>query len=173
MTTFPLRSLRLLPGEEHTAHVAVEVAPLDLGGQSYAVSPGTVEAELAVQRATSGLVFRLRFAARVHGPCMRCLEDAVVSLGVDALEYHDAAPGGDPELTSDYVADDVLDVSAWARDSVVLALPDPILCRADCAGLCPVCGSNLNAEPHIHEEAATDPRWAALDRLARELRDDG
>lgn len=165
MTRFPLRQLRLLPGEEHTAHVEVELEPLDLGGQSYATSPDVVDAELAVQRATSGLVFRMRFAVDARGPCMRCLDDAVVHLRVDVLEYHDAEAGGDEELRSDYVADDQLALSAWARDSVALALPDPILCRPDCAGLCPVCGKNLNAEPHAHEENATDPRWAALDVL--------
>ena len=37
-----------------------------------------------------------------------------------------------------------LDVSQWAHDAVALALPDKILCRPDCAGLCPVCGRNLN-----------------------------
>ena len=168
MTRFPLRQLRLLPGEEHTARVEVELDPFDLGGQSYAASPAVVDAELAVQRATSGLVFRLRFAMDVHGPCMRCLDDAVAHVPVDVLEYHDAEAVGDEELRSDYVVDDQLALSAWARDSVVLALPDPILCRPDCAGLCPVCGKNLNVEPHVHEEAATDPRWAALETLREE-----
>ena len=58
-----------------------------------------------------------------------------------------------------------LDVSGWARDAVALALPDKILCRPDCAGLCPECGKNLNDEPHTHEETETDPRWAALEAL--------
>ena len=50
--------------------------------------------------------------------------------------------------------DGELDVGAWARDQLALALPDQILCRPDCAGLCPVCGKNLNVEPHEHEEAS-------------------
>ena len=62
-----------------------------------------------------------------------------------------------------------LDVSAWARDAVALALPEKILCRPDCAGLCPVCGKNLNDEPHAHEEATADPRWAALEALRDDL----
>ena len=51
----------------------------------------------------------------------------------------------------------------------MLALPDKILCRADCAGLCPVCGVDLNAEPHEHEGEESDPRWAALAELNDEL----
>ena len=64
--------------------------------------------------------------------------------------------------------DDRLDLSAWARDSLILALPDKILCRPDCAGLCPVCGKDLNAEPHEHVEERTDPRWAKLSQLRQE-----
>ena len=59
----------------------------------------------------------------------------------------------------------LLDLSAWARDAIALALPDQILCRDDCAGLCPECGKDLNAEPHEHVEERTDPRWAALESL--------
>jgi uncharacterized protein len=52
---------------------------------------------------------------------------------------------------------------------VALALPDQILCRPDCAGLCPVCGKDLNAEPHAHDEEHGDPRWEALAELRENL----
>jgi uncharacterized protein len=52
---------------------------------------------------------------------------------------------------------------------LALELPDKILCRADCAGLCAVCGRNLNDEPHTHDEAELDPRWAALEGLRDRL----
>ena len=74
---------------------------------------------------------------------------------------------------SPYVADGRLDLSGWAHDAVVLALPDKILCREDCAGLCPVCGKNLNLEPHEHEGEVGDPRWAALAELKRARCDRG
>ena len=37
------------------------------------------------------------------------------------------------------------------------------------AGLCPVCGKDLNAEPHEHVGQELDPRWAALQQLRDEL----
>jgi uncharacterized protein len=159
-----LRTLRLLPGEEHLERATVALEPLALGGQVYEVH-GDVDVSLAVQRATSGFVLRLQFAAEVHGPCMRCLDPAAVPVVVDAREYHDLEARGDEELVSDYVADDVVQLAAWARDAVALALPDPVLCRPDCRGLCPVCGKNLNLEPHEHDDVAADPRWAALESL--------
>ncbi len=168
MTTFSLRHLRLRPGEEHREELAAELAPFTLGGALYEPVPSTVRAELIVQRAQSGDVFRLRFPIRVEGPCMRCLDPAGVDVVVDAQEYEASDPAAADELRSEYVRDGELDVGAWAHDQVALALPEPILCRPDCAGLCPVCGKNLNDEPHEHDEVATDPRWAALEALRAE-----
>jgi uncharacterized protein len=131
--------------------------------------PGTVPAELAITKATTGTVFQLRFTTRLHGPCYRCLGDAVLEVPVDAREYQATNPQDSDELRTPYVVDDQLDLGAWARDAVALELPDKILCRADCAGLCPVCGKNLNDEPHAHEQQATDSRWAALESLREQL----
>jgi uncharacterized protein len=65
------------------------------------------------------------------------------------------------------VEGEVLDVAAWARDAFALAMPAQVVCRADCAGLCPQCGANLNEAGSDHgHESAPDPRWAKL----RELR---
>jgi uncharacterized protein len=57
----------------------------------------------------------------------------------------------------------------WARDVIALELPDQILCRPDCAGLCPVCGKDLNEEPHEHADVELDPRWSALEELRDRL----
>jgi uncharacterized protein len=169
VTTFDLRSLRIRSGEEHREAKEVELPALELGGQRYVPVPQEVEAELAVTRASTGTVLALRFPVRLHGPCVRCLADAVLDLPVDADEYQATNPGDADELRSPYVADDVVDLSAWARDALVLALPDQILCRLDCAGLCPACGRDLNLEPHTHEEAEGDSRWAALESLRDQL----
>ena len=144
-----------------------------LGGEPYQPSPREVPAELVVQRAQSGDLFRLRFATRVEGPCMRCLGAAAVEVAVDAQEYESSDSAAPEELRSEYVHDGELDVGAWAHDQVALSLPEPILCRPDCAGLCPVCGKNLNDEPHEHEEIPNDPRWAALEALRTDTADDG
>jgi uncharacterized protein len=169
MAVVHLRHVKLRPGEEYRDLLEIELAALDLGGQRYLPVPERGPAEIAITRTTSGTVFTLAFGARVHGPCFRCLEDAVQDVRVHAREYQANDPEGDDELMTEYVSDDVLDVSAWARDALVLALPDKILCRPDCAGLCPVCGRNLNEEPHEHEEQELDPRWAELERLRDQL----
>ncbi len=169
MKSFSLRSVKLRSGEEYRDEIEVELEPLELGGQRYLPVPERPPAEFAVTKATTGTLFQLTFRARLHGPCYRCLADAVVDIPIAAREYQATSPGEADELRTPYLVDDRLDLAAWARDAIALALPDKILCRADCAGLCPVCGLDLNLEPHVHDEAVGDPRWAELAALRDRL----
>ena len=169
MKTFNLRTLKLRPGEEYRDEIELELEPFELGGQRYLPVPEKVPAELAISRASTGTVFELRFGVRLHGPCYRCLDDAVLDLPISAREYQATNPGDAEELTTQYVVDDRLELAVWARDVTALALPDKILCRPECAGLCPVCGRNLNDEPHTHDEEAVDPRWSGLAELRDRL----
>ena len=165
MTTFNLRNAKLRTGEQLRETVDVDLEPLHLGGQEYVPEPAVVPAELTMTKATTGSVFELSFRVALHGPCVRCLSDAELRLPIKGREYHAAKPG-DEELRSPYViGDETVDLSAWARDTIALALPDKILCRPDCAGLCPECGKDLNEEPHVHDAVAPDSRWAALEAL--------
>lgn len=169
MTTLDLRQVKLRSGEQFRDEREVMLEPLVFGGQRYLPVPETVTAELVISRASTGTVFELRFRARLHGPCQRCLADAVLERTVAAREYQATSPGEDEELTTPYVRDQQLDLSAWARDALALDLPEQILCRPDCAGLCPVCGKDLNVEPHEHTERDVDPRWAPLEELRDRL----
>ena len=93
---------------------------------------------------------------------MRCTGDAMPVFSVDAREVDQ--PGEAEEFHSPYVEDELLDLSAWARDALVLAMPAQVICSEDCLGLCTVCGANLNeADPDEHRhESSGDPRWAKL-----------
>jgi uncharacterized protein len=169
MTSFNLRQLKLRSGEQYRDAQEVELEPFTFGGERYLPVPERVTGELTISRATTGTLFELGFTARLHGPCQRCLGDAVVDTRVSAREYHATSPEDSDELRTPYVRENRLDLSAWARDALALALPERILCRPDCAGLCPVCGKDLNVEPHEHEEEHVDSRWAALAQLRDRL----
>jgi uncharacterized protein len=167
VTTFDLRKLRLRSGDQAREHVEIELEPLVLAGQTYEPSPNPAPAELKVTRASSGTVLELELDVALSGPCFRCLSDAELPVSLRLREYEATKPEGDEERT-EYLDDDRLDLSAWARDAIALALPEQILCRDDCAGLCPVCGKDLNAEPHEHVEERVDPRWEKLSELRQE-----
>jgi uncharacterized protein len=163
--SFDLGRLRLSSGDGRRLVIEVALDPLEFGGETYVVTPPSTDATLDISRTThNGYALRLRFDATLGGPCMRCLEPAQPAISVDAREIDQ--PGDVEELKSPYVRDDVLDLRAWARDALALALPAQLLCREDCAGLCPVCGTDLNAAGpgHAHERAP-DPRWAKLSEL--------
>jgi DUF177 domain-containing protein len=167
--SFNLRQAKLRSGEEYRDELELELEPFELGGERYLPVPEKVQAELAITKASTGTVFDLAFTARLHGPCYRCLGDAVLEVPIAAREYQATNPDGSDELRTPYLQDDNLDLGAWSRDAVALALPDKILCRLDCAGLCPFCGKNLNDEPHEHEEEGGDSRWSALEALREKL----
>lgn len=162
--TFDVGALLLTSGEARRLDLDVQVEEFEFGGQRYTVPGEQVHATLDVAHTTSGHSLRLRFDTPLEGPCTRCLEPAGHEVIVDAREIDQ--PGGGEELSSPYLEATELDLRAWARDALALALPTQIVCRDDCLGLCAVCGENLNqAGPdHVHEREP-DPRFAVLREL--------
>jgi uncharacterized protein len=156
-------------GEGRRVDVDVTPGELTYGDQDYSVTGGTATARVDISRTSTGYSLRLRFAAPVSGPCVRCLGDAEMRVEVDAREV-DQPGGSEAEgLRSPYVNGEELDVGAWAHDALALAMPAQFLCRPDCKGLCPVCGATLNdTDPaeHRHEDQADTGPMAKL----REIR---
>ena len=163
--TFDLGGLRLHTGEGRRLDLTIAIDPYSLAGETYTVEPALVPARLDVSRTTGrGYALRLRFDASLAGPCMRCLEPAAPTFAIDAREVFQ--PGEGEELESPYVEHELLDLQGWARDALALALPAKVLCRPECAGLCPVCGVNLNTAGAEHgHEREPDPRWSKLSEL--------
>ena len=165
-------------GGATTLEGEVELADVEIGGQTYIPEPRVVPFRLDVSRTSAGYALRLRFRSRLTGPCFRCLGDAASGVAVDAREVDQLSLDGvdlDPdesglvmaELDSPYVERGVLSIARWAGDALILALPNQIICREGCLGLCPVCGESLNdADPAAHEhDGSGDPRWAKLREL--------
>ncbi len=168
-TTIDLARIAPNPGDGKRLELELEPAPVTLGDDTYALEPATVPVRLEVSRTATGYALRLAFDGEVVGPCMRCLADARIGVRVEAREV-DQPGTDDEELRSPYVREGELDLSAWAHDALLLSLPQQLLCRPDCLGLCPVCGEALNDAPegaHDHPREP-DPRWAKL----RELKPD-
>ncbi len=161
---FELGRLGLQSGEGRRLDLEVTIDPLEFGGQRYEARPAAVPVTLDVARTSSGFALRLRYSAGLAGPCARCLERADRRVDVDAREIDQ--PGGGEELQSPYLSGDDLDLRAWARDGLALALPEQIVCSEACRGLCAICGENLNEAGEGHEhERPPDPRWAKLGEL--------
>ncbi|MDX6581558.1 MAG: hypothetical protein QOI10_742 [Solirubrobacterales bacterium] len=165
-TTIELARIAPSPGDGKRLEFELEPGQVELGGHTYEFSPPLAGARLEISRTASGYALRLTFAGEVIGPCMRCLGPAAVEIAVEAREV-DQPGTDDEELRSPYVTEGELDLNAWGHDSLVLAMPQRLLCRPDCAGLCAVCGESLNdAEPGAHHHPSEpDPRWDKLREL--------
>ena len=122
--------------------------------------------------------FRLEGTVRtgLELPCSRCLEP--FRLPVDSsfdLRYLPASEAsteaeqevGEGDLETSYYRDEEIDLDELMREQFYLALPMKPLCRDACKGLCPHCGTNLNASSCDCAPAWEDPRLAPLKALAK------
>lgn len=173
---FDLRTLELTPGQARAFELPVPVEDIVLAGQRYSAHPGEPVAQVEASQSSSGWHFRLRVATELVGPCWRCLSDAYVPLQAEIRDYaafdRGHAEGYDEDLDCEYLTGEDLDVIGMARDALLDLLPARILCRQDCAGLCPTCGADLNAGPCGCPPPAPDDRWAALQEIAERLKSD-
>ena len=128
-----------------------------------------------------GEQIRLRgtISAEVELLCDRCLapERAPLAVEFDTSFIPQEVEAGKQEnvelLTEDLglsaYEGDAVDLDELVREQILLALPSRHLCREDCKGLCQKCGANLNENQCSCEQGETDPRWAALADLKKEV----
>jgi uncharacterized protein len=133
--------------------------------------------ELLIERRTGEVAVSGAFRATARLACSRCLEPLVTEIGpeVDLHLFpargsrHEEVELGPDDLEIDFYQGDTLDVAGLLRSETLLALPMKPLCRADCRGLCPLCGSNRNVTACACEARTTDPRLTPLEALRRRL----
>jgi uncharacterized protein len=117
-------------------------------------------------------------SAAVELDCVRCLEPFRLDLeeALDLLFLPPSANAGsnkeehelkDEDLAVSFYRDDEIDLSLLIREQLYLALPMKPICRADCAGLCPACGANLNLTRCDCARETVDPRLASLRALLK------
>lgn len=135
-----------------------------------------LEGTAILLRTDRGLLASVRAIARLRGTCSRCLAPAESEIRVEFQE--EFIPVVDPstgrhitaeEMEENFVImpDLMLDLGEPLRQYALLASPSKPLCKADCRGLCPRCGANLNQGP-CSCPTETDERWQALGALNKE-----
>jgi uncharacterized protein len=161
-----VRELGRRPGSMRPVRRTVP-APVGLGVELAGVEPGAPLAlDLRMEAVVEGVLVSGTVTAPVVGECGRCLDPLTDEITVTVQElfaYLDSAT--DDSTDADEVrrlSGDQLDLEPMVRDAVVLELPLSPLCRDDCRGLCPTCGSRRDDLPADHTHDTTDPRWAAL-----------
>ncbi len=147
----------------------------DLGTDVIAVPKGSdLDLDLRMESVVEGVLVSGTVTATAAGQCVRCLDDLEREVEADVQHLY-AYPGQVPpdadDVDVDELVGDLIDIEPVVRDAVVLALPFQPVCREDCPGLCSECGVRLADDPgHAHEQV--DPRWAALQSLTTDARED-
>jgi uncharacterized protein len=165
--------LKLDEGSHKTVPVEVAVEPVEIGGESVKFDrPFKGEAE--IWNAGDRLLVRATLSGEAQLPCSRCLTTFSLPLETSfEEEFIEGKPGPDDDeaetgRTVTYYSGDAIDLSETLRDNVLLELPMQPLCREDCQGICPTCGTNRNeGSCSCVETTSVDPRFAALEKLLR------
>jgi uncharacterized protein len=153
-------------------------APAGLGTDVIGVPEGSqVRLELLLESVLEGVLATGTARAGAVGECVRCLGE--VRRPVEATfqelfvypERATAARGAAAQEDQPEVVGEALDLNPLVRDAVVLGLPFGPLCRDDCPGLCAQCGAPLADDP-AHGHRAVDARWAALEDLLEDEREE-
>ncbi len=143
----PVRKDGVLPGEF-----------LDLAPEDAFAPAGEVEYDLTAALVSGGVLVSGKAAAKVNSVCGRCLQDIEITIANPALHIFF-------EIDENQ---EILEVDEELRAELLLELPMNPLCDPDCAGLCPVCGSDLNKKnckcTPVDSAAKVSP-WSALDEL--------
>ncbi|HEY7412086.1 MAG TPA: DUF177 domain-containing protein [Vicinamibacteria bacterium] len=157
--------------------------PSDLhveGEESFALAEGGRVRGRIEKTADDSVHVRGHVSARLRLQCGRCLEGFLMPVEQDLElfllpehaepeEDEDEVELSDRDMVVGYYRGDRLDLGELLREQLLLELPMKRVCREDCAGLCPTCGTNRNAAAcACRAEDEVDPRLAALKTLLDE-----
>ena len=111
---------------------------------------------------------------RAQVECDRCLRPVQLPVNADfALEYipdseyesSEVAELTEAEMSVAVFDGQAIDVDEIVKEQILLAVPTRMLCREDCKGICPECGTDRNSGECNCVTKEIDPRWAALKNL--------
>jgi uncharacterized protein len=133
-----------------------------------------IEGEVWLTRTDQGILVKARLNTELRVTCGRCLGMFSYPVPVNFEEEYfpviDVMSGGSlppPDEPGCFTIDEhhILDLTEAVRQYALLALPMKLLCRQDCAGLCPTCGRNLNQGACDCPPKGLDPRFSRLGNL--------
>ena len=116
-----------------------------------------------------------RISTKIEMMCSRCLKSYETSLDDTFEVIYRPQPDedklgeeielDDTEMNVTYYQGDSISIDELLREQLLLLLPMKPLCQIDCAGLCPICGKDLNEERCTCSRENFDPRLAVLEKL--------
>jgi uncharacterized protein len=147
---------------------------VDYWGQNY-VPCGPVRVNITADYAQGDIAVRIELSCEFLVPCARCLENTRLAINCDmrylftmrhSRRTEDEGAGEEEDGYIDAIEIEKfqteLDLSQYIWEAIILNLPEMVLCRDDCRGLCPVCGCRKNVRECGCMTDEADPRLGAL-----------
>lgn len=154
---------------EGAHHRSLRASPEEIGLDSRFTKEVTVEATL--EKTGRQLYLQVEFKTGGAFTCDRCLEEfeREVSSTYSLVYMTDDGSGveGDEEVQLISADTNYIDLGEDVRQFALLSLPQKMLCREDCAGLCPTCGTNRNRSKCDCTHEDVDSRWTVLQKLLK------
>lgn len=135
---------------------------------------GNIEIHGKLRMEGDSLRLRGGLQARLATICTRCGDPVIHPLAgeLEIVLMKGRAPDpvndlelSDEDMNRDYYDGNEVDLAPFFREELALRVPVQTLCKDDCAGLCTVCGVNLNAKKCGCQKGEGDPRLAVLRNL--------
>jgi len=165
LPAFRINARELLRQPGLQKRVELVVSPGELGVDDDRIV-GDVASDLTATSTIDGIAVHGTVAMPWRTSCRRCLAEVTGTseIVIDEM-YQDPADltVGDDEAFP--IEGDQIDLVPVVREHLLLELPDDVLCREECAGICPVCGTDLNQDACDCDTTVRDERWAVLDDL--------
>jgi len=147
-----------------------------LGGRQDLVSFGKLAADLLTYADGNIAVVEGTLQLPVTMVCSRCLGPAQERLSIPFRESFTKEPvSAESEEKQDelhQIQEDTVELIPYVEEAVWMALPYVPLCKEDCKGLCPECGTNRNERDCGCSVERIDPRLAGLAGLFKETTED-
>ena len=162
-----LGDLRDLRGSRHLLRRGTLQEALVADVDSRAPAGAEIVADVVIESFDGGVAVTGKISSVWEGECRRCMLPLDGELVADVRELFRRG-GGEDEGTYPMGADHV-NIRDMVNDALFVVLPLLPLCREDCRGICPRCGTDLNVERCGCEEVHLDPRWSGLQVLVSGL----
>ena len=130
--------------------------------------PATINADVEVQKLTDRYFVKVNLSTLAHFTCDRCLEEFDQNLTNSFQLYYvkqveRTTESDDYKILKENAEE--IDLTENVMENLILAIPMKHICKQDCAGLCPDCGTNLNIKKCLCRQERIDPRWEKLKSL--------
>lgn len=162
--------LNNLAGRKGRFQFEVDPVIADLA-QNGIVPEKSLVADIEVVEKTDSVLVAGVLNGSVRLACTRCLGRAIHDVEIDFSAEYVTEENFPSEAELEVTAEafelglyngNSIDLVEVVREQLLLDIPERVLCRIDCCGICQRCGSDLNVESCGCEEVPADPRWSAL-----------